>query len=215
MNSQYDQIFLDAYNHLNVEQKKAVDAIEGPVLTIAGPGTGKTQLLAIRIGKILNDTDTSPHNILCLTYTEAGVVAMRKRLLEFIGPEAYKVHIHTFHSFCNSIIKENIDAFSDFGDLEAISDLEKVELMQDLIDSFPINHPLKRLKGNIYYEKDRLGSLFSEMKKEGWTVESIKEAIDKHHVNILEDPEFHYKRKQFNKPTNITYKKGDLKPNKV
>src|SRR5687767_15691968 len=89
------------YEKLNKEQRQAVDTIEGPVMVIAGPGTGKTQILAARIGKILLATDVLPSNILCLTYTDAGSVAMRRRLLQFIGPDAYKVNINTFHSFCN------------------------------------------------------------------------------------------------------------------
>ena len=75
--------FNKEYNRLNEQQKKAVDTIEGPVMVIAGPGTGKTQILSARIGKILLDTDTQPQNILCLTYTDAGVIAMRKRILRF------------------------------------------------------------------------------------------------------------------------------------
>src|SRR3954463_10723315 len=94
------------YARLNNDQRQAVDKIDGPVMVIAGPGTGKTQILAARIGKILLDTDTSPSNILCLTYTDAGALAMRKRLLQFIGPEAYKVNIHTFHAFCNDVIQD-------------------------------------------------------------------------------------------------------------
>src|SRR5215217_5439000 len=101
------QQFQSAYDRLNELQKKAVDQIEGPVMVIAGPGTGKTQILSARIGKILLDTDTGPENILCLTYTEAGVVAMRKRLLTFIGPDAYRVNIYTFHAFCNDVIQDN------------------------------------------------------------------------------------------------------------
>src|ERR1700739_1662642 len=93
------QKFNTEYNRLNEQQKQAVDTIEGPVMVIAGPGTGKTQILASRIGKILLETDAYPENILCLTYTEAGVVAMRKRLIEFIGPDAYRVNIFTFHAF--------------------------------------------------------------------------------------------------------------------
>ena len=77
--------FTDEYNKLNPQQRKAVDTIEGPVMVIAGPGTGKTQILAARIGKILLDTDARPENILCLTYTDAGTIAMRKRLQKFIG----------------------------------------------------------------------------------------------------------------------------------
>ena len=94
------QKFNAEYNRLNEEQRRAVDQIEGPVMVIAGPGTGKTQILSIRIGKILLETDYRPANILCLTYTDAGVLAMRKRLQEMIGPEAYSVHIHSYHSFC-------------------------------------------------------------------------------------------------------------------
>ena len=78
--------FAEEFARLNEKQKLAVETIEGPVMVIAGPGTGKTQILASRIGKILLDTDALPENILCLTYTDAGVVAMRKRLLQFIGP---------------------------------------------------------------------------------------------------------------------------------
>src|SRR4051812_22065124 len=67
--------FNQEYQRLNDQQRKAVDTIEGPVMVIAGPGTGKTQILASRIGKILLQTDAAPQNILCLTYTDAGVVA--------------------------------------------------------------------------------------------------------------------------------------------
>ena len=103
--------FIEIYNSLNDQQKRAVDQIEGPVMVIAGPGTGKTQILSARIGKILMEPDNRPENILCLTYTDAGVIAMRKRLLGFIGPDAYKVNIYTFHAFCNDIIQENLYLF--------------------------------------------------------------------------------------------------------
>src|SRR5579872_4437193 len=96
----YEQQFAEALARLNPAQREAVSAIEGPVLVIAGPGTGKTQILAGRIGKILQDTDTPPHSILCLTYTDTGRVEMRNRLFRLIGPAAYRVNIHTFHSFC-------------------------------------------------------------------------------------------------------------------
>ena len=59
--------FEAVYDGLNPQQKTAVDTIEGPVMVIAGPGTGKTQILSARIGKIMLETDTPPENILCLT----------------------------------------------------------------------------------------------------------------------------------------------------
>src|SRR5690349_20165696 len=157
--------FAEEYDKLNERQRMAVDTIEGPVMVIAGPGTGKTQMLASRIGKILLDTDATPENILCLTYTEAGVVAMRKRLLQFIGPDAYKVAIYTFHAFCNDVIQENLSLFERTA-LDPISDLEKIELFKKLIDTLPKNHLLKRYRGDVYYEIRFLDKLFSDMKKE-------------------------------------------------
>src|SRR5690606_9375938 len=155
--------FEQEYNRLNENQKKAVDTIEGPVMVIAGPGTGKTQILAARIGKILLDTDASPSNILCLTYTDAGALAMRRRLVHFIGSDAYKVNIHTFHAFCNDIIQDNLSLF-ERNELDPISDLEKIELLKKLIDGFPKSHPLKKYRGDVYFEIKNLAALFSIMK---------------------------------------------------
>ena len=203
-----EQKFTEEYQKLNEKQRIAVDSIEGPVMVIAGPGTGKTQILASRIGKILLDTDAAPENILCLTYTDAGVVAMRKRLLQFIGPEAYKVNIYTFHAFCNDVIQENLSLFEKTA-LDPISDLEKVQLFKELIDNFPKNHPLKRYRGDVYFEVGNLQSLFSTMKREGWTPVFINERIDAYLADLPLRDEFIYKRKyrEFNA--------GDLKKDKI
>lgn len=101
----FQQIFEKNYRMLNVEQKEAVDQIDGPVLVIAGPGTGKTQLLSTRIANILQKTDTSPKNILAMTFTEAGARNMQERLSRFIGTNSYKVGIFTYHGFAGEIIK--------------------------------------------------------------------------------------------------------------
>ncbi len=200
--------FIQEYDRLNQQQRLAVDTIEGPVMVIAGPGTGKTQILASRIGKILLETDTLPANILCLTYTDAGVVAMRRRLLQFIGPDAYKVNIYTFHAFCNDIIQENLSLFEKTA-LDPISELEKIELFKELIDSFPKNHPLKRYRGDVYFEINNLQSLFSSMKREGWSPEFIQQRIDQYIAELPTRDEFVYKRKyrEFNA--------GDLKVDKI
>lgn len=200
--------FREEYQKLNERQQQAVDAIEGPVMVIAGPGTGKTQILASRIGKILLDTDAAPENILCLTYTDAGVVAMRKRLLQFIGPDAYKVNIYTFHAFCNDLIQENLSLFEKTA-LDPVSELEKIQYFKELIDAFPKNHPLKRYRGDVYFEVNNLQSLFSTMKREGWTPEFINQKIDEYIAGLPTRDEFIYKRKykEFNA--------GDLKKDKI
>ncbi|MGQ0738102.1 MAG: ATP-dependent helicase [Bacteroidota bacterium] len=200
--------FAEEYDKLNEKQRLAVNSIEGPVMVIAGPGTGKTQILASRIGKILLDTDALPQNILCLTYTDAGVVAMRKRLLQFIGPDAYKVNIYTFHAFCNDVIQENLLLFEKTA-LDPISDLEKAQLFKELVDSFPKNHPLKRYRGDVYFEVNNLQSLFSNMKREGWTPEFIIQKIDEYLADLPTRDEFIYKRKYKG------FNAGDLKQEKI
>jgi DNA helicase-2/ATP-dependent DNA helicase PcrA len=202
-----NQRFVEEYQKLNPQQRLAVDTIEGPVMVIAGPGTGKTQILASRIGKILLDTDSQPQNILCLTYTDAGVVAMRRRLSQFIGPDAYRVNIYTFHAFCNDIIQENLSLFEKTA-LDPISDLERIELFKNLIDTFPKNHPLKRYRGDVYYEIHNLQSLFSTMKREGWTPAFINERIDAWLADLPTRDEFVYKRAYKG------FKAGDLKKDK-
>jgi DNA helicase-2/ATP-dependent DNA helicase PcrA len=187
--------YREEYEKLNERQRMAVDTIEGPVMVIAGPGTGKTQILASRIGKILLETDALPQHILCLTYTDAGVVAMRKRLLDFIGSDAYKVHIHTFHSFCHTVIQENIRYFNK-KELEALSDLERVQFLKQLIDGFTKDNPLKRYKGEIYYDMHNLAGLFSAIKREGWSEEELLQQIDEYVNNIIPETDGFYSKRE-------------------
>jgi DNA helicase-2/ATP-dependent DNA helicase PcrA len=191
--NKYNQKFQEALAGLNPEQLAAVNKMDGPVLVIAGPGTGKTQILAARIGKILTDTDALPGEILCLTYTDAGAVAMRKRLFEFIGPDAYRIHIYTFHAFCNEVIQENLEYFGKLN-LEPLSDLESAMLFRELVDDFPNDHLLKRFTGDIYYDVPRLKSLFSTMKRENWNEAFINKAIDEYLEDLPNREEFIYKR---------------------
>ncbi len=193
-----------ALQALNLNQKKAVIQIEGPVLVIAGPGTGKTQILAARIACILSESDCLPENILCLTYTDAGAVAMRKRLLLFIGPDAYRVHIFTFHAFCNTIIQENLDYFG-FRGLDAISELEQIEYVHRIIDGLGKNHPLKRYTGDIYYETGKLLNLFETMKREHWEPVFLIGKIQNYLADLPLREEYIYKRDSKHG------KKGELK----
>ncbi len=206
-NTKLNQKFEFEYKKLNEQQKMAVDTIEGPVMVIAGPGTGKTQILASRIGKILLETDAQPGNILCLTYTDAGVVAMRKRLLGFIGSAAYKVNIHTFHSFCNSVIQENIRYFNK-KELEALSDLERVQFIKQLIDGFDKDNPLKRYKGEIYYDLNNLSTLFSAIKREGWKPEVLISQIDDYVSDILPETDGMYNKREKAKGNFVLTQKG-------
>jgi len=208
--NKYNEKFLEALARLNPEQLAAVNQIEGPVLVVAGPGTGKTQILAARIGKILLETDANPHEILCLTYTDAGAVAMRKRLFDFIGPEAYRVNIYTFHAFCNEIIQENLEYFGKLN-LEPLSDLDSVTLFQELVDEFPNDHLLKRFTGDIYYDVPRLKNLFSVMKRENWNEEMISRAVSEYLADLPNREEYIYKRANTVKGIKV----GDVKQKEI
>jgi DNA helicase II / ATP-dependent DNA helicase PcrA len=169
--------FNSEYQKLNPEQKIAVDTIEGPVMVIAGAGTGKTQTIALRIGKILNETQINPSNILCLTFTENAALNMRERLLDLIGPSGYSVRIATFHGFCNSIIKDHPEYFlKSTVESEPIDDITQIEVIRSLIDKLPSESPLKNLNFTYFYQKDIISSL-STLKKENISTARFAELI--------------------------------------
>lgn len=205
--------FKAVYQRLNQAQRKAVDTLEGPVLVIAGPGTGKTEILAARIANILLSTDATPESILCLTYTDAGTVAMRNRLLQFIGPNAYRVDIFTFHAFCNLVIQENADYFG-LRSLTTISELEQFRFVREIIDAFPHEHPLTRSTGDIHFESDRLLALYEIMKKEDWSADWLAARVDAYAATLPDNPDFLYKR-QTRASDGTVYKKGDLNERKL
>lgn len=153
--------FEAVYKGLNTAQKKAVDAIEGPVLVIAGPGTGKTQLLSARVAQILRVTDTLPQNILCLTFTESGALAMRDRLTQFIGREAYDVQIGTYHAFGSGLIGTYPEYFAETRLERAIDELGQRQILGAIIDKLSYRNPLKQTRWHL----GDLISTISEVKR--------------------------------------------------
>jgi DNA helicase-2/ATP-dependent DNA helicase PcrA len=204
-----EALFLKRYQELNEQQKKAVDAIDGTVMVIAGPGTGKTEVLSMRIANLLrSDVLVKPNEILCLTFTDEGAIAMRKRLLSIIGEAAHKVNIHTFHSFCNSIIQSNMEYFG-ARDLQPATELERMEVIYHVIENIPSSNLLRKLKGNIYNDAKNLLFLFDLMKSENWNAETISTSIDLYLEDIQHRETFLYKRSNASKGI----KAGDLKQN--
>ena len=141
----FQKIFEKNYKMLNAEQKEAVDTIDGPVLVIAGPGTGKTQLLSTRIANILQKTDTAPENILAMTFTEAGASNMRERLSRFIGTDSFKVGIFTYHGFANEIIQNYREYFTDKNLNEAADELVTKEIITKISNELPSSSKLKKI----------------------------------------------------------------------
>lgn len=166
-----DALFNDKYKALNKEQKLAVDTIEGPVMVIAGPGTGKTTILTLRIANILRQTDTPASGILALTFTDSGVKSMKRKLREIVGSRADEVRIHTFHSFAGSVFSEFSDHFPSLFRTKQITDIEAEDLVREILKK-DIYHKLRPFGEPDYYLGKILKAI-SDCKKENTDPEKV------------------------------------------
>ena len=128
---------------LNEKQKEAVEYLEGPLLVLAGPGTGKTQLLSSKVEYILKNTDAAPESILCLTFTENGARNMRERLKSIIGPAAGKINIHTYHAFGSDILAKYKNYATEFdrnldNNIDSVTQYKIIKDIQDSLDPMDI-----------------------------------------------------------------------------
>lgn len=170
--------FQGRYNALNKAQKQAVDQIDGPVMVVAGPGTGKTELLSMRAANILQKTDTLPENILCLTFTDSGADAMRNRLMDIIGQDGYKVAVHTFHSFGSDVINQYNEYFYRGAEFQAADELTRYEILRGIFDELDYTNPLtSKLGGEYVHLKDSM-TVISELKKSGLTTSELLRVLD-------------------------------------
>jgi DNA helicase II / ATP-dependent DNA helicase PcrA len=196
-------LFAQRIAELNREQKEAVSTIEGPVLVVAGPGTGKTQILVLRIANILEMTDSQAKSILALTFTENAATNMRERLLPVIGTLAHDVTLSTFHGFCEQVRYRYGEYFQKQKTMRMIDDIEKITLVQKIIkgEGFHILRPF----GNMdMYINDILSNI-SHIKREHVSEEILLQNIQKEAEIALQNPDNFYKRDTKNA------KKGDMK----
>ncbi len=178
-------IFEEKYKSLNKKQKEAVDSIEGPVLVIAGPGTGKTTILTLRIAKILQQTDTPPHGILAITYTDAGVRAMREKLREIIGNRAHEVYIQTFHSFASAMMSEYPDRFLRIGDFKQMTDIDQESLIRNIISKPDFAELRPSGRPDVYLPS--IIRTISDAKKDAFTPELIRKYVKEESSKIKKD----------------------------
>ena len=183
--------FSEAYASLNAAQKKAVDTIDGPVLVVAGPGTGKTQILTLRIANILLRTDVGPDSILALTFTESGAKAMRERLRQYLGAAAYQVGIFTFHGFAQSLISQYPDAYPRIIGGRPATDLEQISLLEQILDSGVA--PSLRPTGNPSYYVTPLMRMIGSLKQENISPDALATLIAEQEQSLTAVPRFHEK----------------------
>ena len=133
----------------NAGQNECIKTLTGPVMVLAGPGTGKTFTIIQRI-KYMLETGIMPDSILCLTYSEAAANEMKARLVKEIGTIASSVTIHTYHAFCNEIIRQNPMEFELLDGVGLVDDITKRTFMGEVIDEVNPQHNKRRLFRHAY-----------------------------------------------------------------
>lgn len=208
------QEFTKQYKKLNPNQKKAVDAVEGAVMVVAGPGTGKTQTLTLRIANILLKTQVNPENILALTFTEAAAYEMRKRLMTIIGNDAYRVEITTFHSFCNVFIKRHQEEFSNIIASDSINEVDQLQLIEQIMESLSLK--ILRPLGDVSYYVKPVLSQINELKREGITPEIFEKSLDDFGKNLNRKEDLYHTKGAYKGKMKSMYQKAfrDLDKNR-
>ena len=174
----YNAEFDKKFKQLNDEQRQAVEQINGPVMVVAGPGTGKTQLLSMRVANILRTTDTLPSNILCLTFTEAAATNMTERLSTIIGADAYKVEINTFHGFGSSIINRFSEYFYNGDEYQPADELTQGEIINDALAKLEYNNPLRSMNQGRFVRQPQLLSLIKDLKGAALSPDELRQIMN-------------------------------------
>jgi DNA helicase-2/ATP-dependent DNA helicase PcrA len=164
---------------LNARQQQAVDTTEGAVLVLAGPGTGKTQLLSMRAAKIVQQGSVSAQNILCLTYTEAGASEMRERITRIMGIDGSDVAVHTFHSFGTWLIGQYPEYFAAEKALSPLDDLGRYHVLESLLRKLPLRHPLAvRDENERFVKQHAVAEAIQKFKEAGLSPTDLRKTLE-------------------------------------
>ena len=98
---------LEILEGLNPAQKQAVESVDGPLLIIAGPGSGKTRVITHRIAYLIRVKGINPYRIASMTFTNKAAREMRDRMQRLVGPEVNSLTMGTFHSFCALLLRQD------------------------------------------------------------------------------------------------------------
>lgn len=205
-------LFLNQYEKLNDRQKEAVDSIEGPVMVIAGPGTGKTTVLTLRIANILRKTDTPPDGILALTFTESAVASMRRKLVPLIGPAAYRVGIFTFHGFAEEIIRRYPESFPRILGGDVATEAEKLSIIENIIDENTFEY-IKPFGSPYHYVRAILHTI-SDLKRDAVSPEDFEKVLEKEEKDILSKEDIKHEKGKYKGEMKTLYKSALKNVNK-
>ncbi len=146
---------------LNSPQRQAVMTTEGPLLVLAGAGSGKTRVLTYRIAHMIEDCGVAPWEILAITFTNKAAAEMRERLGRLIGGQARGMWVSTFHSMCVRILRANADVLGFTQNFTIYDDSDSKSLVKDIMFNLEIDSkrfPLNTIRSKISQAKNELVS---------------------------------------------------------
>lgn len=149
-------MYLDS---LNKEQLEAVKTTEGPLLVLAGAGSGKTKVLTTRVAYLIDELGISPDSILAITFTNKAAKEMKERVIKMLGPIGYQIQISTFHSFGLTILKDHYDKLGydkNFTILDSDDSLTVVKKILKDMDKDPKQYSPKAIRNRISSAKNEL-----------------------------------------------------------
>lgn len=144
---------------LNDMQKKAVTCTEGPLLVLAGAGSGKTKVLTTRIAYLINEKGVDPSSILAITFTNKAAKEMKDRVIKLIGNIGYSMKISTFHSFGLSILKEHCDLLGYSKNFTIIDSDDSMTLIKKIVKDLNLDSKIfnpKMIRNKISGAKNEL-----------------------------------------------------------
>ncbi|WP_394219501.1 DNA helicase PcrA [Halobacillus trueperi] len=144
---------------LNTEQREAVTHTEGPLLIMAGAGSGKTRVLTHRIAYLLSEKDVAPRNILAITFTNKAAREMKERVESLVGKDGEKIWMSTFHSMCVRILRRDIDRIGydrNFSILDSSDQLSVIKQVLKEINLDPKKWDPRAMLGAISNSKNEL-----------------------------------------------------------
>src|SRR5574341_1366712 len=131
---------MDILSELNPAQRDAVKIVDGPVLVLAGPGSGKTRVLTHRVAFLIQDCRVAPHNILAVTFTNKAAREMRERLIQLVGEERVRdLTIGTFHATCSRFLRRDGERVGLDRGFVIYDEEDQFGLMKQVLKEFELN----------------------------------------------------------------------------
>jgi len=124
--------------HMNERQQKAIQQTDGPLLILAGAGSGKTRVVTHRIAYLIEEMNVAPWNILAITFTNKAAREMKERT-STLTPDGENVWISTFHSMCVSILRRHIDLLGYEKNFAILDDADQISLLKQILKDLNID----------------------------------------------------------------------------